>query len=200
MASARPLRDTQQFFAERATTWDERFPDDGPAYAQAAAELDPPAGGTLLDLGCGTARALRPLRAQIGPAGTVIALDATWEMLRAAGEAGRQQFGDLVAADALSLPLRDRCLDAVFAAGILHHLPGPDHGLAELARTTRPGARMAVFHPIGRATLAARHGGTTSDDDFLAAANLERALRDHGWELASIDDGDERYLAIAVRG
>ena len=56
MASARPLRETQEFFAERATTWDERFPDDGPAYARAAAELDPPAGGTLLDLGCGTAR------------------------------------------------------------------------------------------------------------------------------------------------
>ena len=87
----------------------------------------------------------------------------------------------------------------MFAAGILHHLPGPDHGLAELGRITRPGARMAVFHPIGRATLAARHGGTISDDDLLASPNLERVLRDHGWELTSIDDGDERYLAIAVR-
>ncbi len=199
MASDRPLLETQQFFAERAATWDERFPDDGPAYAQAAAELDPPPGGTLLDLGCGTARALAPLRAQLGPVGTVIALDATWEMLRAAGEAGRQQFGDLVAADALSLPLRDQCLDAVFAAGILHHLPEPDHGLAELRRAARPAARLAVFHPIGRVALAARHGGTISDDDFLAARNIERVLRDHGWELVSIDDGDDRYLAIAVR-
>src|SRR5262245_55510618 len=110
MATARPLRETQQFFAERAATWDERFPDDGPAYARAAADLAPPVGGTLLDLGCGTARALRPLRAQLGPEGVVIALDATWEMLRAASEAGRQQFGDLVAADALSLPLPDQCL------------------------------------------------------------------------------------------
>jgi SAM-dependent methyltransferase len=199
MATARPLRETQQFFAERAATWDERFPDDGPAYARAAAELDPPAGGTVLDLGCGTARALRPLRAQLGPEGLLIALDATWEMLRAAGEAGRQQFGDLVAADSLNLPLPDECLDAVFAAGILHHLPEPDHGLAELHRTARPGARLAVFHPIGRATLAARHGGTISDEDFLAPPNLEGVLRTHGWELDSIDDGDERYLALAVR-
>ena len=199
MASARPLRDTQQFFAERAATWDERFPDDGPAYARAAADLDPPLGGTLLDLGCGTARALRPLRAQVGPSGVVLALDATWEMLRAASEAGRQQFGELVAADALGLPLPDHCLDAIFAAGILHHLPEPDHGLDELRRTARPGARLAVFHPISRAALAARHGGTISDDDFLAAPNLERVLRDHGWELAGIDDGHDRYLAIAVR-
>ena len=199
MATARPLRETQEFFADRAATWDERFPDDGPAYARAAAELDPPEGGTVLDLGCGTSRALRPLRTQIGPEGVVLALDATWEMLRAASEAGRQQFGDLVAADALDLPLPDECLDAILAAGILHHLPEPDHGLAELHRTARPGARLAVFHPIGRATLAARHGGTISDEDFLAAPNLERALRDHGWELASIDDGEERYLALAVR-
>jgi SAM-dependent methyltransferase len=199
MATTRPLRETQQFFAERAATWDERFPDDGPAYARAAADLAPPVGGTILDLGCGTARALRPLRAQVGPDAVVIALDATWEMLRAAGEAGRQQFGDLVAGDALSLPLVDECLDAVFAAGILHHLPEPDHGLAELHRAARPGARLAVFHPIGRATLAARHGGTISDDDFLAAPNLERTLRANGWELDSIDDGDDRYLALATR-
>jgi SAM-dependent methyltransferase len=199
MASARPLRETQEFFAERASTWDERFPDDGPAYARAAAELAPPPGATILDLGCGTARALRPLRDELGPDGTVIAIDATWEMLRAAGEAGRQQFGDLVAADALCLPLPDQCVDAVFAAGILHHLPGPDHGLDELQRVARTGARLAVFHPIGRATLAARHGGTLSDDDLLAAHNFERVLRDHGWELVDIDDGDDRYLAIAVR-
>ena len=56
-----------------------------------------------------------------------------------------------------------------------------------------------MFHPIGRTALAARHGGTISDEDFLAAPNLERALRAHGWALDRIDDGDERYLAIAVR-
>jgi hypothetical protein len=37
----RALAETQAFFAARAATWDTRFPDDGPAYARAAAELAP---------------------------------------------------------------------------------------------------------------------------------------------------------------
>jgi hypothetical protein len=87
----------------------------------------------------------------------------------------------------------------VFAAGILHHLPEPDHGLAELARVTHSGATLAVFHPIGRATLAARHGGALTDDDFLAAPNLTAQLERYGWTLTAIDDADDRYLALARR-
>ena len=129
----------------------------------------------------------------------MIALDATWEMLRAAGEAGRQQFGDLVAADALSLPLRDQCLDAVFAAGILHHLPGPDHGLAELRRTTRPARGWPCSTPSGGPPSPPATAAPSRTTTSWPPPNLERVLRDHGWELTSIDDGDERYLAIAVR-
>ncbi len=55
---ARPLDDTQAFFAARAATWDARFPDDGPAYERAAAELAPPHGGTVLDLGAEPAEPL----------------------------------------------------------------------------------------------------------------------------------------------
>ena len=50
----------------------------------------------------------------------------------------------------------DDVVDAVFAAGLIHHLPPPDHGLIELARITAPDARLAVFHPVSRAALAAR--------------------------------------------
>jgi SAM-dependent methyltransferase len=195
----RELTETQAFFAARASTWDTRFPDDGPAYARAAADLAPPRGGRVLDLGTGTGRALPALRDQVGPVGVVVGLDVTAEMLDVARRAGREQHGALVAADGGALPFADRCFDAVFAAGILHHLAAPDHGLIELTRVTRSGAALAVFHPISRAALAARHGAALADDDFLAAPNLASHLARHGWTLTSIDDGDDRYLALARR-
>ena len=197
--SARPLDEAQAFFAARAATWDARFPDDGPAYERAAVELAPPAGGTVLDLGAGTGRALGPLRAQVGQAGRVVAIDMTWQMLTVARDAGRDRDAALVLADAVRLPLADGVCDAVFAAGIVHHLPAPDHGLIELRRVTRRSARLAIFHPLGRAALAARHGSTLSDEDLLARRNLEPRLERHGWTLTSIDDGDDRYLAVAER-
>jgi SAM-dependent methyltransferase len=195
----RALAETQACFAARAATWEKRFPDDGPAYARAVAELAPPRGGRVLDLGTGTGRALEALRAHVGANGTVVGLDVTREMLVAARDAGRDHHGALVNADADRIPFADGRFDAVFAAGILHHLPGPGHGLGELARIARAGARLAIFHPISRAALALRHGHTPSDDDLLAAPNLAPHLEQYGWTMATIDDGDARYLAVARR-
>ncbi|MGF1432535.1 SAM-dependent methyltransferase, partial [Kitasatospora sp. LaBMicrA B282] len=62
---AAELARTRDFFAARAAGWEERFPDDGPRYAAAVAELAPPPGGAVLDAGCGTGRALPALRAAV---------------------------------------------------------------------------------------------------------------------------------------
>ena len=68
-----------------------------------------------------------------------------------------------------------------------------------MARVSRPGARLAVFHPIGRVALAARHGGVPSDDDVIAPSRLREFLTAAGWQVISIDDATERYLALAQR-
>ena len=86
----------------------------------------------------GTGRALGQLRQHVGEAGLVVAIDVTWHMLTAARDAGRDRDAALVLADSVRLPLADSSCDAVFAAGIIHHLPEPDHGLIELRRVTRP--------------------------------------------------------------
>jgi hypothetical protein len=78
------LTETRAFFAPRAATWEQRFPDDDPAYAAAVAELRPRPGQTALDVGCGTGRALPHLRAGVGPDGQVVGFDLTPEMLATA--------------------------------------------------------------------------------------------------------------------
>ncbi|MFF4243302.1 class I SAM-dependent methyltransferase [Streptomyces sp. NPDC001822] len=189
----------QEFFTVRAADWDSRFPDDGPAYAAAVGELGLRPGDAVLDAGCGTGRALPALRAEVGPGGTVLGADLTPAMLGTAQRAGRAASGALLLADVARLPLRPATLDGVFAAGLISHFTDPGQGLTELARTVRPGGRLALFHPVGRAALAARHGRALSDDDLRAEPRLAPLLAASGWRLESYTDEDDRFLALAVR-
>ncbi|GGY61552.1 methyltransferase [Streptomyces geysiriensis] len=189
----------QEFFGARAADWDSRFPDDGPAYTAAVAELGLPVGARVLDAGCGTGRALPPLRAAVGPSGLVVGADLTPAMLQAAVRAGRDRDGRLLLADVAALPLRSGSLDAVFAAGLVAHLPDPPANLRELARVVRPGGVLALFHPIGRAALAARQGRRITSDDLRAEPRLRPLLAGSGWRMTSYVDEDARFLALAVR-
>lgn len=189
----------QDFFTARAAGWDSRFPDDGPAYTAAVEALALRPGDAVLDAGCGTGRALPALRSAVGPGGTVLGVDLTPAMLESAVRAGRDGSGMLLLADVARLPVRTGSLDAVFAAGLISHLsqPGPD--LRELARVVRPGGLLALFHPIGRAALAARHGRRITDSDLRAEPRLRPLLAETGWRLGTYADEDERFLAVAIR-
>ncbi|RAJ86990.1 methyltransferase family protein [Streptomyces sp. PsTaAH-137] len=189
----------QEFFSARAADWDARFPDDGPAYAAAVSALGLRPGGRVLDAGCGTGRALPALRAAVGPAGSVLGADLTPAMLAATVRAGRDGDGQLLLADVSRLPLRAGVLDAVFGAGLISHLPHPEENLRELARVVRPDGILALFHPIGRAALAARHGRQLTPDDLRSEPRLRPLLAGSGWRLTSYVDEDTRFLALAVR-
>jgi SAM-dependent methyltransferase len=193
------LRATRAFFAGRAATWDLKFGDDMPAYAAAVAEAGIPSPAVVLDLGCGTGRALPALRSAVGPTGTVLAIDATPEMLTAATERGRACGAQLIVGDALHLPLAEAAVQAVFAAGLLMHLPDPVVALHELARVTDSGGRLILFHPSGRAALAARKGYELRDDDTLAHDVLAGLLSHTGWQLNRYDDAPHRFFALAQR-
>ncbi|MEU5894900.1 MULTISPECIES: class I SAM-dependent methyltransferase [Streptomyces] len=189
----------QEFFTARAADWDTRFPDDGPAYRAAVAALALRPGSAVLDAGCGTGRALPALRDAVGTSGVVLGADLTPAMLEAATRAGRDVPGQLLLADVTRLPVRTQSLDAVFGAGLIAHLPDPAANLRELRRVVRPGGLLALFHPIGRAALAARQGRQLTPADLRAEANLGPLLAGSGWLMTSYVDEDARFLALAVR-
>ena len=193
------LTETRAFFSCRAATWNAKFGDDMPAYAAAVSRAGLRRGGAVVDIGCGTGRALPALRAAVGPDGTVIAADLTPEMLAEARPQAVAARAALVLADARRLPFPDASADALFAAGLVDHLPDTEAGLTELARVTRPGGLLVLFHPSGRAALAARHGRALSADEPLALGPLRGSTAATGWRLTAYDDGEDRFFALAVR-
>lgn len=111
-----------------------------------------PAGGACLEIGCGRGAAFPLIRKAFKPL-RLDALDIDHAMVRlAGGRRGRTAGGGLVmAADAQALPYRDRCLDAVFNFGIIHHLEDWRAGLEEIARVLRSGGRFyfeEIYPPL----------------------------------------------------
>ena len=64
---------------------------------------------------------------------------------------------------------------------------------------TRPGGLLVLFHPSGRAALAARHGRVLSPDELLAEGVLRRCTAATGWQLTAYDDAPHRFFALAER-
>lgn len=99
-----------------------------------------PAGARVLDLGCGSGRHARVLRAR---GFAVVAVDFSRRLL----EIGRRSFASSeevawIEADAVRLPLRGESMDAAICVAVIHHLPTPDDrrgALAEIRRVLVPG-------------------------------------------------------------
>ncbi len=99
--------------------------------------LDLPDGSVVLDLACGTGDLCRDLeRAGLAPIG----MDLSWGMLAAA-----RTGAPLVHGDALRLPVADGAADGVTCGFALRNLTSLEPFFAELARSLRPGGRIAVL-------------------------------------------------------
>jgi SAM-dependent methyltransferase len=106
--------------------------------------------GTSLDVGCGGGRYL--MRFLVPRSASVVGVEyddshvrlARFRVIRAR-LAGRV---NIYRASAEELPLEDRSVDFVLCTQVLEHLPNPERGVREIARTLRPGGRAILSIPI----------------------------------------------------
>ena len=107
----------------------------------------PDAGQRVVDVGCGAGLDSLVAARMVGPAGAVVGVDMTPEMLdrarRSAAEAGlaNVEFREGVAE---ALPVPDRWADVVVSNGVLNLFPDKLAGLAEMSRVLRPGGRLQI--------------------------------------------------------
>jgi ubiquinone/menaquinone biosynthesis C-methylase UbiE len=104
-------------------------------------------GQRVLDVGCGPGYLARLLAQAVGPAGQVVGIDPSPEMIayasRKAGGATNCQF-QVGTAESLELPSEH--FDVVMSSLVMHHLPEDLRGpaLREMRRVLRPGGTLLV--------------------------------------------------------
>jgi ArsR family transcriptional regulator len=178
LAAIRAAREAtaEAYFARHAEEWDTlrvlHSPDE-PVEAALLDALAPTERGALLDVGTGTGRIAELLAPR---ARHVTAFDKSPEMLRIA-RARLQHLPPesvtLVQGDFAALPFAEGEFDTVLFHQVLHYAQEPEAVLAEAARVTKAGGRIAVvdFAAHDREDLRARHAHARlgfSDEQMLA--------------------------------
>ena len=149
LAAIRAARETTaaSYFARHAEQWDTLralHRDDGAVEDALLNAIGADRLGSVLDVGTGTGRIAELIAAS---AQHVTAFDKSPEMLRVARARLQHLPGERVAlaqGDFSALPFADAAFDTVLFHQVLHYAQEPEAVLAEAARVTRAGGRIAI--------------------------------------------------------
>jgi SAM-dependent methyltransferase len=125
-----------------------------PLAQRFVALVDARAGQHALDVGCGPGALTAALAERLG-VGSVAAIDPSASFVAAVG--ARLPGVNVRQAQAEQLPFADATFDLSLAQLVVHFMRRPETGIAEMARVTRPGGRVAACvwdHAGGRGPLA----------------------------------------------
>ncbi|MEX0342211.1 MAG: ArsR/SmtB family transcription factor, partial [Erythrobacter sp.] len=192
--------EAQAYFADHAHDWDElrRLHSSDEAVEDALARaLGTGPLGRLLDIGTGTGR-MAELFAE--RADRIVALDKSLAMLRVA-RAKLQNLPtervELMQGDFASLPFAAESFDTTLFHQVLHFAQNPGAALAEAARVTRPGGRIAIvdFAAHQHEELRDRHAHARLgfEDDQMATL-----LRDAGFDPQVPNALGDKELVVKI--
>jgi SAM-dependent methyltransferase len=136
------------------------------------------AGSSALDVGCGSGEDLRSLAEIVGPAGRVVGVDSSAEMVAQARDRARGLPVEVHVDDAQQLDFADDTFDGTRSDRVLQHLPDPRRALSEMVRVTRPGGRVSVVDTDwGTLVVAAEDRALTRK---IVEFQCDRQIR-NGW-------------------
>jgi SAM-dependent methyltransferase len=102
-------------------------------------------GDRVADMACGDGAYSPWLAERVGPAGLVVAVDASTAYLERAREGAKAERVGFIAAALERLPFPDDTFDLVWCAQSLYSLPEPVAAVRRMARVVRPGGVVAVL-------------------------------------------------------
>ncbi len=134
----RDFYDSEYHYEEDASR-----PDEGRIW-RSLRKLEPLAGTTILDLGCGAGWAIRMATGN-AKVGRAVGLDFSITGLKLAKKHSPNILW--LQADGTALPLADATFDRLFCNGSLEHFPDVKQGIREIARVLKPAGRAVVIVP-----------------------------------------------------
>jgi SAM-dependent methyltransferase len=160
---------------------------------QAIAALE--AGETVLDLGSGGGFDCFLAADAVGPAGRVIGVDMTPEMVERARENAREHDSEVVEfrlGEIEHLPVADATVDAVISNCVVNLSPDKSQVFREASRVLRPGGRLAISDVVRTAAVPE---DARADPESVAGctagaasiSELESMLADAGFEAVAIE-------------
>ena len=148
-------------------------------------------GDTVLDVGAGTG-ILAPLIWRYEPA-RIYACDLSEAMLQQL----RRNHPRVTAllADVRDLDLPDASIDVVFINACYPNIVDKQGAFANIARMVRPGGRLVVSHPLGRAFIDGLKKSVSFPlDDFPQRETAGKILAAFGFNLLDFVDQTELYI------
>lgn len=148
--------------------------------------LDPPSGGSVLEIGFGPGHALEMLSRK-APLGLIAGADHSEVMVEKARRRLEPRRGpaalDLRRAEAEALPFADEAFDLVYAVNSYHQWPDKEAALAEIAGVLKPGGEVVLsirdFRVDGRVEPPGRGAATVREaEPLLAGLGFEVATQD----------------------
>jgi ubiquinone/menaquinone biosynthesis C-methylase UbiE len=148
---------------------------------------------SLLDIGAGTGRVARYLKAKI-PSLKIVSVEPVGE-LREVGYQNGLSREELINGDATNLPLNDRSFDLVCEFGVLHHVKDPALAVKEMLRVCRRGIFISDSNNFGQGSYLARSIKQTLN--FLGLWWLADYIKTRG-KGYTISDGDGLAYSYSV--
>jgi ubiquinone/menaquinone biosynthesis C-methylase UbiE len=190
-------------FNEQANTWDERFctPSLSSFLEKLVPEFGLKPGQNILDVGTGTGVLIPYLIREVGPSGSVTAIDYSENMIQIC-KTKHSRFKNV------SVELKNieedafpaESFDAVICFGLFPHLDNKEKALQNINHTLKPGGTLIIAHALSSEELKAHHNNASSavvQDVLPEEAEMIQLLEQTGFAGIHIKDEPGCYLCIA---
>jgi len=191
------------YFNEHANTWDKRF--HTPSLSSFLEKLVPQFGlehgQNILDVGTGTGVLIPYLIREVGPAGSVTAIDYSENMIRVCKTKHSHlknvsvELGNI---EEDTFPAES--FDAVICFGLFPHLENKQKVLRNINHLLKAGGTLVIAHALSSEELKVHHNNASSavvHDMLPEEAEMKQLLEQTGFTEISIQDKPGCYLCIA---
>jgi len=191
------------YFNKAANSWDKRFhtPNLSSFLEKIVPQFGLEAGQNILDVGTGTGVLIPYLIREVGPAGSVTAIDYSENMIQICKTKHshlKNVSVELKNIEEDAFPTES--FDAVTCFGLFPHLENKQKALQNINHTLKPGGALIIAHALSSKELKAHHNSASSSvvhDMLPEEAEMKQLLEQTGFAGISIKDEPGCYLCLA---